>query len=140
MNSRKRKRDSLRALCAQVDEDDGIDPRDDKRRYASPRAGRDRKLDQLCKQVAQTLRLVIAVLPEIDRLADVTVEEVVPVSDAGRLRVVLAVADPARREEVQRLIEQCGRRLRAEVANAITRRRAPELAFEVIVGEDAAYE
>jgi ribosome-binding factor A len=135
MTSRKRKVESLRALCAHLDEDDGIDPRDDKRRYAAPRAGCDRKLEQLCKQVAQTLRLVLAGLPQSEALAGISVQEVAPVSDAGRLRVILAVSEPVRRAAAQVTIERYARYLRMEVAASITRRRAPELAFEVCVLE-----
>jgi hypothetical protein len=49
MPSRKRRETEPRALCAQMYEDDGVDPRDDKRAHARDEGKPDRKLRQLCK-------------------------------------------------------------------------------------------
>ncbi len=133
MPSHKRNEEDLRALCAQLYPDDGVDPREDKRRDAECERRTDRKLRQLCKQVAQTLQLALGGLPQADALAGMSVWDVSPAPNAGRLCVVIAVPDPGRREEIAAIMRQHSGRLRSEVASAITRSRAPELTFEVIV-------
>ena len=133
MRSHKRNGQDLRALCADLHPDDGVDPREDKRRDAENEKKPDRKLRQLCKQVAQTLQLAIGGLSQADALVGATVWDVSPAPNAGRLCVVIAVPDPGRREEVAAIVRRHSGRLRGDVASAITRRRAPELTFEVIV-------
>lgn len=139
MTSHKRKTDDLRALCAHLHEDDGVDPREDKRRDATYSKKTDRKTRQLCKQVERTLQLALSALPQADALAGVSVWEVIPAPNAGRLRVAISVPQASRKAEVTAILEVHAGRLRAEVAAAITRRRAPELTFEVIMeGGDRA--
>ncbi|MGD8452827.1 MAG: ribosome-binding factor A [Phycisphaerae bacterium] len=133
MPSHKRKKTDLRALCAQLHPDDGVDPREDRRRDAEYERKPDRKIWQLCKQVEQTLQLAFGALPQAAALAGVTVSEVTPAPNAGRLRVVIAVPVPDRAAQVLAIVRQHARQLRAEVAAAITRRRAPELTFDVLV-------
>lgn len=133
MTSRKRKNHSLRALCAQFYPDDGVDPRTSTRHGADDRSKPDRKLRQLCQQVAHTLQLALGALPHAEMLAGVYVEKVVPGPHAGRLRAVVTVPDPQRRAEIAHTFAEHSRRLRSEVATAITRRRAPELVFEFVV-------
>jgi len=138
MNSRKRRLDALRALCAELHPDDGVDPRDEKRRAARVERKNDHKVWQLCKQVAHTLHLALGALPDADALAGVIVQAVEPAPNAGRLRVTFAVADPRQIPEVSAVVERHAGRLRAEMAAAITRRRAPELVFAVVAGGDHA--
>jgi ribosome-binding factor A len=133
MHSRKRNEQDLRALCADLHPDDGVDPREDKRRDAGDERKPERKLRQLCKQVAQALQLALGNLPHADGLVGVSVWDVSPAPNAGRLCVVIAVADAGRREQVAAIVRRHSGRLRGEVASAITRRRTPELTFEVIV-------
>ena len=90
MNSRKPRTNVPRALCADPGPGDGVDPRHEKRRELA----RDRKLDQLCKQVARDLQLSLSALPGAEEMIGVTVCAVVPAPNAGRLRVVLTVPDP----------------------------------------------
>lgn len=133
MPSRKRKKDDLRALCAHVHPDDGVDPHEDKRRDAEHVNKPNRKTWQLCKQVTQTLQLALGSLPCSDVLVGVSVQSVTPAPDAGRLCVVIAVPEPQRQEEVATAVRRHRGRLRGEVAAAITRRRTPELTFEFAV-------
>ena len=133
MNSRKPRTNDPRPLCAETGPDDGVDPRHEKRRELARTRKPDRKLDQLCKQVAQDLQLSLSALPKAGEMVGVTVQAVVPAPNAGRLRVVLAVPDPQRHTEVAAIVQRSAGRLRAEVAAAISRRRAPELVFEIIV-------
>ena len=132
MPSRPRKESDLRALCAHLYPDDGIDPRADRRHKTDFDSKPDRKTWQLCKQVARTLQLALGTLPRADALAGVTVGNVTPAPHAGRLRVAILAPDPARRAHVETIINHHAAQLRAEVAAAITRRRAPELTFTVI--------
>lgn len=97
----------------------------------SDRANRrpDRKTMQLCKQVQRALSFA---LPETgnELLLDAYVEEVQPGPDASRLLVsVRGHGDPL--ALITALNEHVGQ-LRSSVAEAITRRKAPELAFQVV--------
>ncbi|NOX57301.1 MAG: hypothetical protein GXP29_00385 [Planctomycetes bacterium] len=63
MPSSKRDAEDLRALCEQTYPDDGVNPRDDKKRETVRTNKHDRKLQQLCKQVESAMQLA---LPNID--------------------------------------------------------------------------
>ena len=132
MSSRKRKKDDVRAFCTHLYDDDGVDPRTDQRAEPEYENKPDRKLRQLCKQVAQTVELALAALPRADMFVGVSVAAVTPAPHAGRLRVAIAGCLPGCEAEVVAVLQQYARRLRREVALTITRRRAPELTFEVI--------
>lgn len=86
---------------------------------------------QLCAQVAQALHLALL---EIDdpRLARVALLEVKPAPDASRLCVVASVDAPPEVEPARAALAACAARLRRDVAAAIHRSRAPELAFVVL--------
>lgn len=131
MPTRKQKvRDQVRALCAETGPDDGVDPREDKRASARSNRKTDRKLGQLCRQVEHTLHLVLGAMPQAEGLL---VQAVLPAPNASRLCVVVAAPDEVRKNELAALLERQAGRLRSEVASTITRRRAPELIFRVIV-------
>src|SRR5262245_33648812 len=99
----------------------------DKRQAARSHGG-DRKLRQLCRQVADTLGLVLSGECNDDVLRSLHVVAVTPAPDAAQLLVLVAPAlaedrlDPA--DVLTRLAASSGR-LRYEVAAAITRKRAP---------------
>lgn len=135
MPSRKRSKNDSRALCAHLYPDDGVNPREDKRRDAKTIEPTQRKLRQLCKQAAHALHLALGGLPEADVLAGTTVREVTPAPNAGRLRAILVVPSATRRDDVEAVVQRHIGRLRTEVAVTITRRRAPELVFTVLVEE-----
>jgi ribosome-binding factor A len=93
-----------------------------------------RKTLQLCRQVAETLSMVLAEMPE-DVLRDLMVEDVRPAPDSSQLLVVLRPAPSALRFDAVRALEQLqtvAKDLRMEVAAAINRRRAPTLLFQVL--------
>lgn len=91
-----------------------------------------RKTEQVCREVWRVLAQI-----EVDdpRLAGFVVLDVRPAPDVARLAVIVQIAagldEGAAREAL------AGRRgaLRAEIAEALQRKRTPELAFEVIAGE-----
>lgn len=132
MATRKHDGEKLRAVCAEILPDDGVDPREDKKRGLDRTKRDDRKTQQLCKQVAHTLQLV---LPDLTLPSDVRIAKVEPAPDTARLRVTVAIADPARQQQVAARLEQCTGHLRSELAQAIARRRVPRLVFTVISDE-----
>lgn len=134
MKSQKRRRDMLRAHCEAFDEHDGIDPRDDARQGRSDR-WQGRKCLQLCRQIAETLDLVLSGECDDEVLQNLQVVSVVPAPNASRLlvTVVCDVADgPTDSQAVLERLERQSARLRCEVAGAIHRRRTPTLAFQVL--------
>jgi ribosome-binding factor A len=93
----------------------------------------ERKTRQLCRQVQRSLNLALA---EGDRdISDLYVDEVT--ADGGG-PLLVHVAVPATRSVGEALdaLRADAPRLRADVARAITRKRAPELAFVAAVWED----
>lgn len=127
---RKPSRRVLRSLCGEVGPGDGLDPRLEPRGAAAGKGGR--KARQLCAQVAETLNLALASSPD-DLLAGLTVVAVEPAPDSSRL--LATVAPPAGERpdpsDLMDHLERASARLRSEVARAITRKKAPALAFRI---------
>jgi ribosome-binding factor A len=95
----------------------------------------DRKSLQLCRQVEQTLSLVLSGECNDEVLQSLLVDSVVPAPNASQLLVTVrqtSVDDPVSTLEVlERLAEYEGQ-LRFAVASAVTRKRAPKLLFQVL--------
>jgi ribosome-binding factor A len=88
-----------------------------------------RKTQQFCRQVQRALNLALADSDGLDGMSGLFVEGVSPAPDCGRLLVhVLVSADRSVADAIDAL-RRAAPRLRAEVAKAITRKRAPELSF-----------
>ena len=94
-----------------------------------------RKTMQLCRQVEQTLCLVLTGECKDEVLQSLLVESVTPAPNASQLLVTVRQAASDERvstlEILTRLAEVEGQ-LRYAVATAITRKRAPKLLFEVL--------
>ncbi|WP_337174507.1 ribosome-binding factor A [Paludisphaera sp.] len=90
----------------------------------------DRKAMQLCHQVAVTLNEVLADCadPVLQGLQVVNVE---PAPDASRLSVALACDDDQALSRVEDHLARASGHLRAEVAQAVTRKRAPMLVYHI---------
>jgi ribosome-binding factor A len=134
----KRTREQMLELCGEIHEDDGIDPRDFFKSGRGPRK-QDHKVRQLCRQAAETLEQVLSGETGDDRLACLRVVSVQPAPDASRLLVTVAAGcDKADfcRDATEAHLQASAGRLRTAVAAAITRRKAPTLAF-VLLGPDA---
>jgi ribosome-binding factor A len=88
-----------------------------------------RKARQFCRQVQRALNLALADGNGGDDLNGLFVEDVSPSPDCGRLLVHVLI--PAGRPAADAIsaFRRDAPRLRAEVARAISRKRAPELAF-----------
>jgi len=128
--SRKR----LRASCAQIHPDDGSDPRVFFRKDGS-KTRPDHKARQLCRQVLEVLDAVLASESEDDRLLDLAVVDVEPAPDSTRLLVTVSPRpspEPADPRAILISLDQASKRLRFEVASAITRKRVPFLAYRVV--------
>lgn len=118
-------------------DEDGQDPkRDHDRRTWDARKRPGRKAQQLCKQVADALRTILAGLAD-EVLQNLTVWTVEPAPNTGRLRVTVAgpapadATDPPTAADVLAALSKATGLLRSEVASAIHRRYAPELTFVV---------
>ena len=100
-------------------------------------AKRVRKTLQLCRQIYLALSGALAALGE-EALLDVSVESVEPAPDASRLLATLTLSKHASANvrEIYDALERARGVLRAEVAAAITRKRAPELAFLIRLDEE----
>jgi ribosome-binding factor A len=132
MSLNPKRREELLAHCGELRDDDCVDPRE----YFKPAAnhGRQRKTRQLCSQVAQALALILSGEFDDDLLLGLTVLAVEPAPNESQLLVTLQsdAAQPHEREAVLARLVQATGFLRAEVAAAITRKRAPQLIFRVI--------
>jgi ribosome-binding factor A len=112
--------------------DEGVDPRiffEDTHRGR----GANRKTRMLCSQVADCLQLILESGIGDEDLQEAVLHEVEPFPDAGTLRITIAIPgteDPAR---VHAALGRASGYLRSEVARAISRKRAPQLVFRLIV-------
>jgi ribosome-binding factor A len=96
-----------------------------------------RKTLQLCRQVAETLNSVLSGECSDPLLQSLFVESVSPVGDATQMLVTVRPLDPgmvATEVEILTRLQSAMGWLRAEVACAITRKRAPNLVFQVRLG------
>jgi ribosome-binding factor A len=94
----------------------------------------DRKLLQLCSQVADTLNQVLSGECGDDVLRSLYVVSVAPAPDAAQLLVVVApvlTGDPIDPVDVLGRLSSHAGPLRHAVATSITRRRAPRLLYQV---------
>ncbi len=123
-------------VCAELWEDDGVDPR----KFFKVAARRnDRKLLQLCKQVQRSLSFLLGSECRDRVLQELEVISVSPAPDSSRLLVSVRAAKPGQQFSRDVLLETLKRAqpwLRTEVAAVVSRKRAPELVFEVCPYEE----
>lgn len=112
-------------------------PRGRARSSFESNAKTDRKLQQLCRQVERALSYVVPGELADPALADLSVASVRPGPDASRLMVWLRTSRPiADAPLILERLERARGKLRSEVAAAVTRKRAPELAFHLLFAEE----
>lgn len=133
MSLSKRERERLHSMCGQLNEDDAVDPRTYfRRRYHN----RDSKVLRLCKQVADTLSLVLSGTCADEILQSLEIFSVQPAPNSGRLLVVVKPADDIRLDTTpERILEELhgvSGLLRTELAQATARRKTPNLVFQVL--------
>jgi len=121
-------RAQISELCGSVGPDDGLDPRLDPREAPNQQAGR--KALQLGRQAQHALGDALAGCHD-PVLQQLHVVSVASAPHSGRMQVLVRLdeVDPT---EVMNRLAHAAPRLRCEVASAIHRRRAPELAFCVV--------
>ena len=128
--SRKR----LRTMCAEVDADDGADPRIFFRKDGDRKPGR-HKARQLARQVAEVLDGLLVGSTADPVLGSLIVVAVDPAPDAATLRVTVARGDSSEPIPPALILAHLARAsgwLRSEVAAAITRKKAPVLVYRVV--------
>ncbi|MFO0554410.1 MAG: ribosome-binding factor A [Polyangiaceae bacterium] len=86
---------------------------------------------QLCRQAAEALSTALACMPALSE-CDVWLADVVPAPDASRLCAIIVLRDSSQRAFVEELLERHSGALRSELAEAIVRKRAPELTFRLL--------
>jgi ribosome-binding factor A len=89
---------------------------------------RDHKAQMLCRQVQRALNLALADLRD-DVLRDLYVADVTCAPNASHLLVGVVLPSGTAAAEVLARLAPVTAKLRAEVAQSITRKRAPELTF-----------
>jgi len=129
-----RQRERLRALCGELHDDDGVDPR----KFFQPARKRDkarRKSKQLCRQAQKTLDLVLSGETRDELLGALRIVSVSSSTDSSAL-VVTVIADvpPDQfdRAQIEARLATMSGRLRSEVAAAITRKRTPLVIFHML--------
>lgn len=118
--------------CESMGPDDGIDARLLFR--GTSRRKSHHKTYQLCNQVLEAINGLLSHLGD-DRLEAVLVDAVTPAPDDGRLLVLVrqAITRPGcGPSQVLEALQGAHGLIRCEVAGAVTRRRAPELVFQVL--------
>ena len=133
----KDKQNWRRAKCARANDDGPDYVRDSRRRQ------QDNKLGQMCRQVQRTISLSLSGECHDEVLNELCVHSVIPAPDAGRLLVQVYFPNPRAAVslvDLLRRLEDVTAWLRREVARAIVRKRAPELAFQLICPEMAMEE
>jgi ribosome-binding factor A len=94
-----------------------------------------RKAQQLCRQVQRALNLALADCSTDDGLSGLFVEDVSPAPDCGHLLVHMLIPGGYQVADAMSALRRAAPRLRAEVAMAISRKRAPELFFVPVLEE-----
>ena len=89
----------------------------------------DRKALQLARQVREALSWVLGSATGDERLAACSVEAVEPLPGGNRLLVKVGVPPDLPASEVNARLAAAAPILRSEVAQAITRRKVPELVY-----------
>jgi ribosome-binding factor A len=131
--SRRQLRGKVNNHCDHINSDDFIDPKE-YFRDQTDFSKQDRKALQLCRQVEQTLSYVLCDTDDASMLEMLQVVSVIPAPDASRLLVTLQADNSKNYDHPTALaaIEEHKGRLRTEVANSISRKRAPMLIYNVI--------
>ncbi len=125
MTSRKEWLKEVASLCEEIRPEDGIAPR--KSSHANTQ--RHRKTYQVCKQAEKTLNMVMAGDSVEPVLRDLIVSAVEPNPDSSHLLVIVESSILLDEHEVLSALLRAKGRLRAAIATAINRKRAPLISF-----------
>jgi ribosome-binding factor A len=132
MKRRKSSHKQILDSCAEMGQDDGVDPRTFFKDLPAKKTNR--KVLQLCREVERTVGWILAYESGDDLLSGLVIESVEPAPDSTRLAVTVLteapIDAPARGVILERLQRFKGQ-LRSEVAKAVCRKRVPDLVFRV---------
>lgn len=106
----------------------GIDPSGFVRSTRDHRA--ERKTRQLCREVRDVLSLALSTLDD-EALEGAWVADVLPGADASQLRVIVIAPGRSDPDAAYDALRRAASLLRAEMAQAIARKRTPQLTFEL---------
>ena len=128
--SNRRNRKAMESLCGELGCEDGADPR---YYFQAPRSnGHGRKAMQLCKQVSRALTYASSECDD-DVIRELYIESVLPAPDQSRLMVsVTPLAEELDQIQVLTKLGFVTPFLRNSVAQAINRKKVPELFFQYI--------
>lgn len=127
-----------RDLCADLHEEDGLTPAEyEKRKPRSDRKCSDRTTQRLCAQAGQAIRMALLADCHDSDLQSLDVERVEPWPDAKRLRVHLVAPQSSSTDELAGKVAAVAHLLRHAVAQAVTRKRAPQLVFAIRVADNS---
>lgn len=132
MASRKRKK-HFHSLCSEVGPGDGEDPRFDQ--AIPPQSVVNRKALQLSSQIERELNAIFAGCGD-PVLRELMIVDVLPAPTSMRLLVKVQLSPSASGhslEEIYQRLDQASGWLRTEVPQAIHRKRAPELLYQVLL-------
>ncbi len=137
MKSRSNSRsEKWKEFCQQLGDGDGVDPRTMSRGSSGSRhRDQDRKTQQLCQQVAHVLEIVLTGEARDADLQDLNVISVVPAPGAGRLLVTVQSSGEeamSRWLEISEKLHRATPWLRSVLAASISRRKTPDLAFQLV--------
>jgi len=133
MKDRKQWLTKLASLCAEIGPEDGVDPR--KVFHQPTRKQTHRKTYQVCKQAEKTLNLVMAGESVEPLLRELLVAAVEPAPDSSHLLVIIepnSTAISLNESDVLEALQRATGRLRAALATAINRKRAPLISFQFV--------
>ena len=99
----------------------------------------DPKADALCTQVRRVLDYVVGGELRDEALRDLVVVDVIPAGGCRRMRAVLRAAGDMDCAVALERLEAARGYLRVQIAEAIHRKRTPELVFEVILAPGLAH-
>lgn len=122
-------------VCGQGGEEDGFDPRLVSRSSGSRHRGLDRKTGQLCQQVRHVLEAVLSGEAHDDDLRNLSVISVEPAPHTGRLLVTVepwGTDSPPAFDVLAEKLRRATPWLRSELAASISRRKTPDLVFQIV--------
>ena len=122
----------MRALCAELGPDDGIDPRELDKSTRSP-SDPHRRHRRLGAQIQRAVALALGTATD-PALQTLWVAAAVADPDASRFRIEVEPLDPVDPVHLAARLAAAAPWIRVEVASALHRRRVPELVWVVVAG------
>lgn len=140
MTTPKRRGDAMRRLCSRIHEDDGLPRRLQQRTESRSSSQSSRKDLQVCKQAWRAIACALDTSIADPVAKEARLVAVEPFPTATRLRVFVEPPTKGSVEELLGALVRCRGILRTAVAEACTRKRAPDLVFAIMPAREVADE